>query len=298
MSTNFPGSLDNSSSLPYPAALSKRNSPSLAGLSDNQNDSIIAIETKVGTGSSTPTNNNLLIGTGTGTSAWNKSAPTGTIVGTTDSQTLTNKTLTSPTINAPIITNASITADTITGFTTENNGSIYGIPITAGVFTTPNTINGTSIVAASIGSTALSTNAVQANQLATNSVTLGYSQITANLTGLSSTSPSQLSGLTTTVTIPTGNRRIEVLAFIPWITSSTTIITDITLWDGTVGSGTKISQATSQCSATQLSPSFISAIITPSSGSKTYNVGYDVNTGNITVNAGTTFPAYIIVRAL
>lgn len=45
-------------------------------------------------------------------------------------QTLTNKTLTSPTITSPTITNATISADAITGFSSANNGSIYGISIT------------------------------------------------------------------------------------------------------------------------------------------------------------------------
>lgn len=136
MATNFPGALDNGTSLPYPNALSARNSPSLAGLSDNQNDAIIAVQTKIGTGASTPSGSNLLVSTGTGTSAWSKAAPTGTIVGTTDSQILTNKILTSPTINSPTITNASITADTITGFTTSNTGSIYGLSVTTGTIGT------------------------------------------------------------------------------------------------------------------------------------------------------------------
>lgn len=142
MSTNFPGSVDNSTSLPYPAALSKRNSPSLSGLSDNQNDAIIATQTKLGTGASTPTGTNLLISTGTGTSAWTKVSPTGTIVGTTDSQTLTNKVLTSPTINSPVITNANITADAISGFTVANTGSVYGVSIAAGSVNNPSIIGG------------------------------------------------------------------------------------------------------------------------------------------------------------
>lgn len=64
----------------------------------SEDDTIEALEDKLGTGSSTPTSGKLLRGTGTGTSGWDKDAPTGTIVGTSDSQTLTNKTLTTPTI--------------------------------------------------------------------------------------------------------------------------------------------------------------------------------------------------------
>lgn len=70
MSTNFPGSLDDGTTLPNPGASSATNNPSLAGGQTNQNDAIKAIETKIGTGSSTPTAGKVFTGTGTGTSAW------------------------------------------------------------------------------------------------------------------------------------------------------------------------------------------------------------------------------------
>lgn len=153
MATNFPGSLDNSTSLPYPSATDDTNSPSLAGGQDNQNDAVIATQTKLGTGSSTPSGVNLLVSTGTGTSAWSKAAPTGTIVGTTDTQTLTNKTLTSPTISSPTISNPTIT------------GTISSI--TVGSITSTGAIIGNSTLdvtgAATLGSTVATTGLITAN---------------------------------------------------------------------------------------------------------------------------------------
>lgn len=49
------------------------------------------------------------------TSKINTTFPSGTIVGTSDSQTLTNKTLTSPTINSATIASPTITSPTVTG---------------------------------------------------------------------------------------------------------------------------------------------------------------------------------------
>ena len=160
MATNFPTSLDNSTSLPYPSSGNFTNAPSLAGLNDNQNDALIATQTKLGIGASTPTSGKFLTGTGIGTSAWSNTVPAGTVVGTSDSQTLTNKTLTSPTISSPVITNATISTDLITGYTTSNTGTVYGIPITTGVINTAGTINGASLVASSVTSSALAANSV------------------------------------------------------------------------------------------------------------------------------------------
>lgn len=54
-----------------------------------------------GTGVSTLTSGNFLIGAGTSPVTTTKAAPAGAVVGTTDNQTLTNKTLTSPAITTP-----------------------------------------------------------------------------------------------------------------------------------------------------------------------------------------------------
>jgi hypothetical protein len=54
---------------------------------------------KGGTGASTLTSGNFVVGNGTGAVSTTKVVPTGDVVGTTDSQTLTNKTLTAPVIS-------------------------------------------------------------------------------------------------------------------------------------------------------------------------------------------------------
>lgn len=98
----------------------------VATLFSNIHTNVVAVATKIGSGSSTPTNNAVLVGNGSGTSAW--------------ATTLAGLTLTSPTINNP----------TLNTNTINEYGSGSGVTID-GVLLKDNKMNGSYITDSTIG---------------------------------------------------------------------------------------------------------------------------------------------------
>lgn len=209
----------------------------------------------------------------------------------TGTQTLTNKTLTSPTINAPTITNATISADTITGYTTSNNGTIYGIGVTAGQIS-----SGSSLANGIITSTQIATNGVAGSNLATTAITLGYSSITSNLT-TTSTSYTNATGLSVSATVPSGGRRVKVTvsgSFFSNTNNGVGIYTQIIVDGTTVIGGLTL---TTPGAGYGVNPTFICSH-TPSSGSHTYQLQFKTDANTITLGASSTQPFFILVEAI
>jgi hypothetical protein len=126
---------------------------------------------------------------------------------------------------------------------------------------------------------------------------LGYEQITSNIGSLTAGSATQLTGLTVTVTVPTGVTKVKVTLQLPGLTSgvSTSIIYP-SIWAGTVGSGTQLTQADVTTAGTNyLIPVTLVAVYTPSAGSITFNAGYNGGDGG-TLEAAATYPAFILVE--
>ena len=145
--SNFPTSLD---SFTNPGAGDYMDAVGHAAQHSDVNDAVEALEAKLGISASTPTSGKLLRGTGAGSSAWDKDAPTGTIVGTSDSQTLTNKTLTSPTINTAIINNPTLKTDTVAEFTSAAGVTVDGLLIKDSKLATNDSVVTSNITAAAV----------------------------------------------------------------------------------------------------------------------------------------------------
>lgn len=147
MATSYPGSVD-TTNLTNPATTDKRNSPSHAGLHANANDAIKAVETKIGTGSSTPVVSTLLFGTGTGTSAW-QGLTSAQLAAVLSDETGTGSAVfaTTPTLVTPKI-------DTINESTLNNGVTVGGVNLKGGF------VNGSAITAGTVGSSQAATGLV------------------------------------------------------------------------------------------------------------------------------------------
>jgi len=205
------------------------------------------------------------------------------VVTLTGSQTLTNKVLTSPTINTATIVNPTLTTDTVSEYT--GAGGV--------------TVDGVLLKDSNMNGSYLTDSSVTAAKLSTSAITLGYTQITSNFTTASATAV-QVTSLTSTVTIPAGGRKVRITAFASDIFASASAVFVMTIWDGTVGSGTQLTRCLVNNGGTTgvTTPAIAHAIVTPSAGSKTYNVGFSTSAGTGTLEAGATYPAFILVEVI
>lgn len=158
MSINYPTSVDNGTSLPNPSATNDTNSPSLSSGQVLQNSAVIALETKLGINSSTASTHTVLLGTGTGASTWGTltSSYVTSATGTGAFVFASAPTITSATLTTPVINNPTLNTDSVVGFTTSNNGSVYGVSVTGGKISASSYVTAGSVSYANLSSSIFS----------------------------------------------------------------------------------------------------------------------------------------------
>jgi hypothetical protein len=191
----------------------------------------------------------------------------------------------------------SLPADGSTGTVSQ-----YNTPLTTVVNELNGNIDNANIKSgAAIATSKLATdNGIGATHLSSSAITLGYAQITTTFSTTSATAV-QVTSLTATVTIPAGSRKIKITALGRGLYNGTAGNRAVlSIWDGTVGSGTQLAEGWGPASSSSSAGQGIAiAIVTPSAGSKTYNVGLrSETTGTSSIDAATIAPAFILVEAI
>lgn len=115
----------------------------------------------------------------------------------------------------------------------------------------------------------------------------------------SSTTAVQVTGATKTVTVPAGGRAVRISFFASAFTNTAAAFNTVSIWDGTVGSGTLLAtSAPYNTTLTGATPVYVSFVHVPSAGSKTYNVSAHVSAGTGQLLASSTAPMQLTVEGL
>lgn len=285
MATNYPGSLD---SLTNPSSGQYQNSPSHSQQHSDANDAIEALEAKVGTGASTPTADNFLVGTGVGASAWSKAVPAGAVVGTTDSQTLTNKTLTSPTINSPVIVNPTLQTDSILEYTAANGVTVDSLNIKDGKLNTNNSVVTANITADAVTDTKAANGfVVQTVYTVSTAVSTGTTLIPNDDTVPQNTEGNEYMTLSITPKDATNVLIIEAMVLISSTTASNWIA--VALFQDTTASALAVGQAFESSATAMQQATVFHAMTAGTASATTFKIragGYLAGTTTFNGNSG------------
>lgn len=128
---------------------------------------------------------------------------------------------------------------------------------------------------------------------------LGHTLL-CNSFSTAATSPTQISGLSVSVTIPAGGAKVKITIYTMYVLNTTaSAANNITLWDGTVGSGTQLTlqgvTTPINGSATPLTAQWVGTV---PAGSKTYNAAIHTNTGTTSFYGAADSPGFILVELI
>lgn len=299
MSTLFPGAKDDNTTLPNPTADSPSNSPDHASEHANANDAIKALQDKLGISAASPADaplaNRLFFAPANGKSSWAQITSAQLAASMTDASgtglAVFNDT---PTLLTPKI-------GTIQEATVGAGVTIDGLTLKDGALVNANAVGTANISDGAITGPKLGSQAVGANNIGTSAIYLGSNTLTTSKT-TTSTSQVEITELATTVTIPSGGRKIRITLFVSafYNTGSTGGNISLQLWDGAVTTGSKIQAFTSSLTNATGTGAHMMWLGTPPAGSRTYRIGFSasVSTATASVTASTDAPTILLVEAL
>lgn len=173
-----------------------------------------------------------------------------------------------------------------------------GMTNTGGLSTDTLVVNfGSILPAGDIGTADIADSGITAPKLATNAIKLGNNTSTATTVITAGAAAVLVVGVT--VTIPAGGRDIEIIGYIPNITDGGAAVGTVSLWDGTVGSGTNLNNCIQKWQGSDQHNAMVYAVVpAPAAGSKTYNMGISCSANNLQINGASTQPHTISVKAI
>jgi hypothetical protein len=136
---------------------------------------------------------------------------------------------------------------------------------------------------------------IKQRQIAGN--TLGYAEITSNFTTTTVSDKVDVTGLSVTVTVPSGGRRIKITGFCGAFrtTAASNSFSQLYIQEGT----TVLQSLSNTLCDSYYFPTVIIASVVPSAGSHTYKITTSQSAeGTITVAAGATYPSFILVELI
>lgn len=131
--------------------------------------------------------------------------------------------------------------------------------------------------------------AITGAKLATDAILQDFDTRTTNVSTTSSTAV-QISGLSNTITVESG-KKVRVRFFGPSVAETIKASVYISIWNGTVGSGTQVQESRHVLeTSTSSMPAICEAIVEGLSGSQTFNAAIRVSGGTGTVAGSSTTP--------
>lgn len=164
----------------------------------------------------------------------------------------------------------------------------------------PNAVTADKIADGNVSTAKIAAGAVDATRLSAGAITLGYAEITSTFAPPPINGDVDVEGLSLTVTVPTGGRRIRITAYSVGVSTTPAVgayMVTVKIKEGS----TTLQAADSSVGDNRRVPFNVSYVsnIPPAPGLHTYKVSvYNAGAGYITFGAGTSDPAFILVEAI